>query len=54
VLPVRTISGTPASQLLSETKLSVGQVATILGYSDVAYFSRQYKRYAGHSPGRRS
>ena len=39
-----------ARQLLSETSLSVTQVASLLGYSDVAYFSRQYKRTTGHSP----
>jgi YesN/AraC family two-component response regulator len=42
-----------ARHLLDETELTVGQVATILGYSDVAYFSRQFKRYAGRSPSRR-
>lgn len=39
-----------ARQLLSETTMSVTQVAGALGYPDVAYFSRQFKRHTGHSP----
>jgi AraC family transcriptional regulator, arabinose operon regulatory protein len=39
-----------ARQLLTETDMSVTQVAVTLGYSDIGYFSRQYKRYAGHPP----
>jgi len=41
-----------ARQLLTETNMSVTQVATMLGYADLAYFSRQYKRHTGRSPGR--
>lgn len=41
-----------ARQLLTETNMSVTQVAATLGYPDVAYFSRQYKRHTGRSPGR--
>jgi AraC-like DNA-binding protein len=46
-----------ATELLVETTMSVTQVAAALGYSDVAYFSRQYKWITGRSPstsGRRS
>jgi AraC-like DNA-binding protein len=32
--------------------MSVTQVAATLGYIDVAYFSRQYKRHRGQTPGR--
>jgi AraC family transcriptional regulator of arabinose operon len=39
-----------ARSLLTETNMSVTQVAATLGYPDVAYFSRQYKRYTGHAP----
>ncbi|MEV0400160.1 AraC family transcriptional regulator [Actinoallomurus sp. NPDC050550] len=42
-----------AGQLLAETNMSVGQVAATLGYTDLAYFSRQYKQCTGHPPGRR-
>ena len=41
-----------ARQMLTETNMSVTQVAATLGYADVAYFSRQYKRHTGRSPGR--
>jgi AraC-like DNA-binding protein len=39
-----------ARHLLTETSLSVAQVASALGYRDLGYFGRQYKRYAGHPP----
>ncbi|WP_433009408.1 helix-turn-helix domain-containing protein [Kribbella sp. CA-294648] len=39
-----------AHQLLTETGLTVTQVAAALGYTDIAYFSRQYKQRTGHSP----
>jgi AraC-like DNA-binding protein len=39
-----------ARSLLTETNMSVTQVAATLGYPDIAYFSRQYKRYTGHAP----
>jgi transcriptional regulator GlxA family with amidase domain len=42
-----------ARDLLTETNMSVTQVAAMLGYPDIAYFSRQYKRYTGHPPGER-
>ncbi len=41
-----------ARYLLAETGMSVSQVATALGYPDVAYFSRQFKRSTGHPPSR--
>jgi AraC-like DNA-binding protein len=42
---------TRARQLLTETNMSVTQVAVTLGYPDVAYFSRQYRRHTGRAPG---
>jgi AraC family transcriptional regulator of arabinose operon len=39
-----------AHQLLTETNMSISQVAATLGYTDVAYFSRQYERYRGCPP----
>lgn len=39
-----------ATQLLTETNMSVSQVASTLGYTDIAYFSRQFTRQTGHSP----
>jgi AraC family transcriptional regulator, arabinose operon regulatory protein len=42
-----------ATELLVETTMSVTQVAAALGYTDVAYFSRQYKWITGRTPGNR-
>jgi len=39
-----------ARQLLRETDLTVSQIADLLGYQDIYFFSRQFKRYAGMSP----
>jgi transcriptional regulator GlxA family with amidase domain len=39
-----------AHQLLTETGMTVTQVAGALGYADVPYFSRQYKQRTGRSP----
>lgn len=39
-----------AHQLLSETGMTVTQVAAALGYTDVPYFSRQYKQRTGRPP----
>jgi AraC-like DNA-binding protein len=39
-----------ARQLIQETDMSLGQIALALGYDDVAFFSRQYRRYAGGPP----
>jgi AraC family transcriptional regulator of arabinose operon len=41
-----------ARHLLTETELSVAQVAAALGYADVGYFGRQYKQHTGHPPSR--
>ena len=41
-----------ARQLIQETNMPLGQIATALGYEDVAFFSRQYKHYAGYAPNR--
>jgi len=41
-----------AHQLLTETHMSVTQVASTLGYTDVGYFSRQYRSHTGHPPTR--
>jgi AraC-like DNA-binding protein len=39
-----------ARQLIQETDMSLGQIALALGYDDVAFFSRQYRRHAGGPP----
>lgn len=39
-----------ARQLLDESTLSVSQIADSLGYSDVYFFSRQFKKITGSSP----
>lgn len=39
-----------ARQLIQETNMTMGQIAAGLGYEHVSFFSRQYKRYAGHPP----
>ncbi len=39
-----------ARQLIQDTDMTVEQIAYALGYSDVFFFSRQYKRYTGHAP----
>jgi AraC-like DNA-binding protein len=39
-----------ARRLLIETDSSVTEVASTLGYTDIAHFSRQYKQHTGHSP----
>ena len=39
-----------AKQLLRDSSLSVGEIANALGYSDVYFFSRQFKNRAGVSP----
>ncbi|WP_218917318.1 helix-turn-helix domain-containing protein [Luteipulveratus mongoliensis] len=40
-----------ARELIVETDLTVSQVATVLGYSDLGHFSRQYQRHTGRAPG---
>lgn len=39
-----------AHQLLAESGMTVTQTAAALGYTDVPYFSRQYKQRTGRSP----
>jgi AraC-like DNA-binding protein len=39
-----------ARQLLAETSLSVSQIAQMLGYDDVFFFSRQFKAKTGMTP----
>ncbi|MCE0497833.1 MAG: AraC family transcriptional regulator [Methylacidiphilales bacterium] len=39
-----------ARQLLRESSLSIGEIAGALGYSDVYFFSRQFKTRSGLSP----
>ena len=39
-----------AHELLTETGMTVTQTAAALGYTDVPYFSRQYKERTGRSP----
>ena len=39
-----------ARQLLSESGLTVSQIADVLGYRDVYFFSRQFKQRTGRSP----
>lgn len=40
-----------ARQLIQETEMTLGQIAGALGYEDIPFFSRQYKRFLGHAPG---
>lgn len=39
-----------AKHLLAETSMTVGQVAETLGYSDIYFFSKQFKKYTGMPP----
>ncbi|OXM86284.1 AraC family transcriptional regulator [Paenibacillus rigui] len=39
-----------AKLLLANPRLSVQHIASILGYRDIAHFSRQFKRWSGLSP----
>ncbi|SLK09184.1 MULTISPECIES: helix-turn-helix domain-containing protein [unclassified Paenibacillus] len=41
-----------AKVLLGNPKLSVQNIAAMLGYKDIAHFSRQFKRWSGISPTR--
>lgn len=43
---------TRATELLTETRMTVTQVAAALGYPDMASFSRQYKWITGRPPSR--
>lgn len=40
-----------AEKLLALGDLSQGEIALLLGYSDVSAFSRAYRRWTGHPPG---
>lgn len=40
-----------AKRLLDHSEKSSAQIACDLGFSDPAYFSRAFSRWAGHSPG---
>lgn len=39
-----------ARHLIQETDMTLTQIASVLGYEDVSFFSRQYKRYYGCAP----
>jgi AraC-like DNA-binding protein/mannose-6-phosphate isomerase-like protein (cupin superfamily) len=39
-----------ARQLLLHSSLTVERIAGLLGYSDIAHFSRQFKRWTGEAP----
>jgi AraC-like DNA-binding protein len=45
------VRSTIARELLGTAGLTVGQVATRLGYHDAAGFTRAYKRWTGETPG---
>jgi AraC family transcriptional regulator of arabinose operon len=39
-----------AQRLLRETNWQVGEIADACGYADIFFFSRQFKKFVGHSP----
>ena len=39
-----------ASQLIQQSPLKISEIAESLGYADVFFFSRQFKRILGHPP----
>lgn len=39
-----------ARQLLAESELTVGMIAEALGFQDIFYFSRQFRRQTGQTP----
>ncbi|QHW30923.1 AraC family transcriptional regulator [Paenibacillus rhizovicinus] len=39
-----------SKQLLADARYSIQAIAAILGYKDIAHFSRQFKRWTGLSP----
>jgi AraC-like DNA-binding protein/mannose-6-phosphate isomerase-like protein (cupin superfamily) len=41
-----------AMRLLRDTNLSIDHISRLLGYADIAHFSRQFKRWTGESPRR--
>jgi AraC family transcriptional activator of pobA len=36
--------------LLNDPRMSINQISAILGYRDIAHFSRQFKRWSGQAP----
>lgn len=40
-----------ASQLIRETDMSLSEIAAVLGYRDLFFFSRQFKKHRGIPPG---
>ena len=40
-----------AKKLLQRGNLTQGEIAFLLGYSEVSAFSRAYRRWTGHPPG---
>jgi AraC family transcriptional regulator of arabinose operon len=40
-----------ARQLIEETDMPLAQISNVLGYSDVFFFSRQFKQHWGRPPG---
>lgn len=47
---VQTLKIGRATQLLQDDAMSVGEIAELLGFSDIGYFSRTFKRKTGQSP----
>jgi transcriptional regulator GlxA family with amidase domain len=39
-----------AQRLLRETNMPIGEIADACGYADIFFFSRQFKKFVGHSP----
>ena len=39
-----------ASYLLDDVNLSIGQIGAMVGYDNVYYFSKMFKKYYGKSP----
>ena len=53
VSPIRFINNMrmdKAKQLLSESDMSIAQIAKFVGIDDIFYFSKQFKKYNGYAP----